>query len=122
MFHGKITSFHGKIRSFHDQITIFHGKIRSFHGTITSFHGKITSFHGKISIFSRQLPAVRSTHQALRPLPVLRAPDSGSEALGVVLREAVVQGVAEAQKPGSSPAKMDFGWILDGLFEQTVVN
>ncbi|CAL1144275.1 unnamed protein product [Cladocopium goreaui] len=36
-----------------------------------------------------------STHQALRPLPVLRAPDSGSEALGVVLREAVVQGVAE---------------------------
>lgn len=36
-----------------------------------------------------------STHQALRRLPVLRANDFGSEALGVVLREAVVQGVAE---------------------------
>jgi hypothetical protein len=47
---------------------------------------------------------------------VLRAPDSGSEALGVVLREAVVQGVAEAQKSGSSPAKMERSGILDGFW------
>eukprot|EP00435_Cladocopium_sp_Y103_P072400 s861_g40.t1 len=36
-----------------------------------------------------------STHQALRPLPVLRAKDPASDALGVVQREAVVQGVCE---------------------------
>ena len=71
----------------------------------------------------------RSTHcSALRPLPVLRAKDSASEALGVVLREAVVQGVLEAQGRGmagavkknwgASPAKMEIPmmntWFLNG--------